>query len=258
MSQPVTVEDQGFVRWITLDRPECKNGLNAEIARQIADAVAGATEARAIGITGKNGAFCSGLDLRAALEDASGLLARAKEHLTTFQDAVRAIAAAKQPVVAVVDGPAAGFGCDLALACDIRLASNRASFLEAFARIGLVPDGGGTWLLPRLIGLSKALELALLAEPLDAQTAKALGLVYRVVPEEHVMEEGRALLDRLAKAPPLALQRIKQLIRGGLAQDFTAGLRAEETAQLECLHSQDFAEGVKAFFQKRPGNFQGR
>jgi 2-(1,2-epoxy-1,2-dihydrophenyl)acetyl-CoA isomerase len=258
MSQPVIVEDQGLVRWITLERPDCKNALTPALAREIARAVAEAQDARAVAIAGRHGAFCSGLDLRAAVEAGPELLTKADEHLACFQDVVRAIAAVAPPVVAVIDGPAAGFGCDLALACDLRIASDRAFFQESFTRIGLVPDGGGTWMLPRSVGLAKALELGLLAEKLDAHTAKALGLVYKVVPAASLMDEARALLERLAAGPPLALQAVKRLMRDGLARDFTAGLEAEGKAQLRCLQSEDFLEGLQAFLQKRRGDFRGR
>lgn len=258
MSQPVIVEDQGAVRWITLDRPDCKNGLTPEIGAQITAAIREARDARVIGIAGRNAAFCSGLDLRFAASVGPELMEKAEEHLARFQEMATAVVEAPQPVIAAVDGPAAGFGCDLALACDLRVVSSRAYFQESFSRIGLIPDGGGTWMLPRLVGLAKALELAMLAEKLDARTAHALGLVWKVVDPEALMDEAKALAARLAGGPPMALQRIKRLMRESLARDFAAGLRAEGKAQVECLRSEDCIEGVLAFFQKRPPEFKGR
>jgi enoyl-CoA hydratase/carnithine racemase len=130
MSMPVIIEDDGFVRWITLDRPDCKNALTPDIVVQIREAITGAKDARAIGITGRNASFCSGLDLRTAMSEGPGGLDKVDEHLGRFQDLVRAIVAAPQPLIAAVDGPAVGFGCDLALACDVRVASTRAYFQE--------------------------------------------------------------------------------------------------------------------------------
>jgi enoyl-CoA hydratase/carnithine racemase len=258
MNQPVIIEDQGPVRWITLDRSDCRNALTPAIVATMREAIVSATQARAIGITGLHGAFCSGLDLRTMMESGPELLEKADEHLARFQDLVRAIVAAPQPVVAAVDGAAVGFGCDLALACDVRVASTRAYFQESFTKIGLIPDGGGTWMLPRLIGLAKALEVAMLAEKLDAPTAHQLGLVWKVVPDATLAEEGRALALRLASGPPMALSRLKRLMRDGLAREFADGLTAEGRAQVECLRSADCIEGVTAFFQKRPPAFTGR
>ena len=167
------VEDRDHARWITLDRPDCRNALTPEIVSAIADAVRGATEvqARCVVLAGRNAAFSSGLDLRVAMEQGPALLDDAHAHLARFQSAIRALVEAPMPTVAVLDGVAFGFGADLALACDLRVASTRAYFQEGFSRIGLIPDGGGTWFLPRLVGLSKALELTLLADKLDAASA---------------------------------------------------------------------------------------
>ena len=192
------------------------------------------------------------------MEGVPQLLEQAEEHLGHFQGLIRAIVSATQPVFAVMDGPPVGYGCDVALACDVRLASTRAYFQESFARIGLIPDGGGTWMLPRLVGLSKALEMAMLHERLDAQTALTLGLVYKVVPPESLAAEGSHLAARLAGSAPMAMHRIKRLMRDGLARDHAAGMSAEGAAQIECLRSEDCMEGIQAFFQKRAPEFKGR
>ena len=252
------VDDIGPVRWIALDRPDCKNGLTPELVAHMGDAILGARDARAIAITGRNGAFCSGLDLRVAMTGGPELLERAEENLVPFQRLIRAITDAPQAVIAVIDGPAAGFGCDLALACDVRVASSRAYFQEAFVRIGLIPDGAGTWMLPRLVGLSKALELALLGEKMDANDAKLLGLVWKVVDAAVLMEEGSALANRLAGSAPMAVTRIKKLMREGLSRDLATGMKFEGAAQIECIRSEDLIEGISAFFQKRPPAFSGK
>jgi enoyl-CoA hydratase/carnithine racemase len=185
------------------------------------------------------------------------LLANAEEHLAVFQRLADSIARSAAIVVAAVDGAAAGFGCDLALVSDLRIASERAFFQHSFSRIGLIPDGGGTWMLPRLIGLSKALEMCLLAERIDAKTAFEWGLVTKVVPVEALDGEVSALVERIASGPPLAFQRIKRLMREAMSKPWAQGQADEGQAQLECLRSQDCMEGIMAFFEKRAAAFKG-
>lgn len=258
MTEGVHVEDRGATRWITLDRPETRNALEPGVLLAMTAAIQGAASARVIVLRGANGAFCSGADLRHAMGNASELMADLEGHLGRFQDLVRAVLAAPQPVIAAVDGAAYGFGADLALACDLRVFSSRAYFQEGFVRIGLIPDGGGTWMLPRLVGLSKALELALLGERVDAATAQHLGLVAKVVAPDELEATAQTLADRLANGPPIALQHIKRLMREGTAKPFAEAYRDEGTAQLQCLRSEDFIEGVMAFFEKRPAAFKGQ
>jgi enoyl-CoA hydratase/carnithine racemase len=260
MSTPVEglhVHDERAVRWIALDRPDCKNGLTPEIVAAMADAIDQAASARAIVITGRNAAFCSGLDLRIAMSGGADLLQNAEQHLQPFQRLIRTIVNTPKAVIASIDGPAAGFGCDLAFACDLRIASTRAYFQEAFIRIGLVPDGAGTYMLPRLVGLSKALELALLGEKLDATSAMSLGLLAKIVDAEALAAETTTLANRVAASAPMAVARIKRLMRESLGRDFTEAMKHEGNAQLECLRSQDLIEGVMAFFQKRAPDFKG-
>jgi enoyl-CoA hydratase/carnithine racemase len=258
MTEGVHVEDRGATRWITLDRPETRNALEPGVLVAMTAAIQSAASARVIVLRGANGAFCSGADLRHAMGNASELMADLEGHLGRFQDLVRAVLAAPQPVIAAVDGAAYGFGADLALACDLRVFSSRAYFQEGFVRIGLIPDGGGTWMLPRLVGLSKALELALLGERVDAATAQHLGLVAKVVAPDELEATVQVIADRLANGPPIALQHIKRLMREGAAKPFAEAFRDEGTAQLQCLRSEDFIEGVMAFFEKRPAAFKGQ
>ncbi len=258
MTEGVHVEDRGAARWITLDRPETRNALEPGVLAAMTLAVQQAGDARVIALTGRGGAFCSGADLRYAAANAAELSADIDAHLGRFQALVRAVVSAPQIVVAAVDGAAYGFGADLALACDLRVASTRAYFQEGFVRIGLLPDGGGTWMLPRLVGLSKALELALLGERVDAHAAERLGLVAKVVAPEELEAAAQAVVDRLAKGPPIALRHIKRLMRDGLAKPFGEAFGDEGRAQVECLRSEDLMEGVAAFFEKRPAEFKGR
>jgi 2-(1,2-epoxy-1,2-dihydrophenyl)acetyl-CoA isomerase len=258
MTEGLLVEDRGPVRWITLDRPERRNGLEPGVLEAATRALHEHGDARAVVFTGRGGAFSSGADLRYAMENAGELMADLDGHLGRFQALVRAVIACPVPVIAAVDGAAYGFGCDLALACDLRVASTRAYFQEGFVRIGLIPDGGGTWMLPRLVGLSKALELTLLGERIDAEEARRLGLVVKVVAPEALDAEAGALAERLASGPPIALRHLKRLMHDSLAKPFAEAFREEGGAQLECLRSEDFLEGVTAFFEKRPAQFRGR
>lgn len=256
----VSVEDRGAARWITLDRPDCRNALDPDVLGALRAGVDGAVAAgaRAIVLVGRSGAFCSGADLRYAIAQGPALRDNLETHLGHFQSLVRALVSSPLPTIAAVDGVAYGFGCDLALACDLRVATSRAYFQEGFVRIGLIPDGGGTWMLPRLVGLSKALELTLLGEKLDAAAALQFGLVSKVVAPDELDAAVTAVADKLANGPPMAIAHIKRLVRGGLSKSFDDAFRDEGAAQAECLRSDDCVEGITAFFQKRPPAFTGR
>ncbi|MDP3278820.1 MAG: enoyl-CoA hydratase-related protein [Deltaproteobacteria bacterium] len=252
-----TVEDQGFIRRIMLDRPDCRNGLTPSLALALTEAVTSATDKRVIVLGGRNGAFCSGLDLRVAMELGPALLENAEEHLAGFQALANALVTSPAVVVAAIDGAAAGFGCDLALAADLRIASERAFFQHTFSRIGLVPDGGGTWLLPRIVGLAKALEITLLAERVEAKSALELGLVSKVVAVDAFDSAVTSLANKLAHGPPMAFGHIKRLMRDAMNKPWSEGQRDEGQAQLQCLRSSDCMEGIMAFFAKRPAEFTG-
>ncbi len=256
----VTVEDRAGTRWISLDRPECRNALDPDVLAALTAGVDGAVAAgaRAIVLIGRSGAFCSGADLRHAVAQGPELLTQVDQRLEEFQGLIRAIVGSPLPTIAAVDGVAYGFGCDLALACDLRVATTRAYFQEGFVRIGLIPDGGGTWMLPRLVGLSKALELTLLGEKLEASAAQQLGLVARLVAPEDLDATAEAVAAKLAAGPPIAIGHIKRLVRSGLAKDFGTAFADEGRAQGECLRSEDCIEGIAAFFQKRAPEYKGR
>ena len=260
MSSPeVLVRDDANIRWITLNRPETRNALTVPVNAAVRAAVeaAPAAGARVIALTGAGGAFCSGLDLRwAAAEglDASTVEERMRTH---FHGLVRALRACPLPTVAVVDGVAVGFGCDLALGCDLRLCSDRARFGEVFVKRGLMPDGGGTWTLPRLVGLGRSLEMSFTGELVEAAEAKAIGLVNRVFPAAQLEAAASDFLRSLAAGPPLVHRTVKAALYAAQEGSFEAALEAEVRGQLQLLQSRDFLEGVAAFLEKRPPHFTG-
>jgi 2-(1,2-epoxy-1,2-dihydrophenyl)acetyl-CoA isomerase len=254
------VDDRGGVRTIALDRPESRNGLTVDTGIAIAAALTALPdEIRAVVITGRNGAFCSGLDLKEAMrrgiQSGPELEKGLREH---FHGAIRAVVGCDRPTIAAVDGAAAGFGCDLALACDLRICSDRAVFGEIFVKRGLMPDGGGTWLLPRIIGTGRALELLLTGDLVRADEAYRIGLANKVIPSDQFATAVTELADRIAKGPPRVHQLVKQAVYAGLSGDLDGALDREATGQLELLASEDFREGVMAFLQKRDPSFRGR
>lgn len=255
------VDDRGAVRTITIDRPGSRNGLTVDLTERITAAFKDLPESiRVVVITGANGAFCSGLDLKDAMQ--RGMQPNSAELERGLRDgfhgAIRAIVACARPTIAAIDGAAAGFGCDLALACDLRIASDRAKFGEVFVKRGLMPDGGGTWMLPRIVGLGRALELLLTGDVISAEEAYRIGLANRVVPHAEHAARTRELADKLAKGPPLVHRLVKRSVYAGLDGDFAAALDREATGQLQLLASADFTEGVMAFLQKRDPHFQGK
>ena len=247
--------DRDGVRWIELDRPASRNGLTPEVIAAIRDAVADAAAVRVIAIGGRGGSFCSGLDLK----DAMGRMGASAESdmRDAFQGAIRAIVESPRPTIALVDGAAAGFGCDLALACDVRLLSARARFGEIFVHRGLMPDGGGTYHLPRIVGLGRALDLFYTGAMVEAEEAYRIGLGTRLWPVERFADDAAAYVGAIAKGPPMALRLIKRAVYAALEGDVGAALDREATGQLECLRSRDFAEGVASFLGKREPVFSG-
>jgi 2-(1,2-epoxy-1,2-dihydrophenyl)acetyl-CoA isomerase len=254
------LDDRDGVRTITLDRPRSRNGLTPELCRDLAAAVRGVPgDAHAIVLTGANGAFCSGLDLKDAMQRGVSSGPELERGLREdFHGAIRSLVESDRPTIALVDGAAAGFGCDLALACDLRIASDRAVFGEIFVKRGLMPDGGGTWHLPRIIGLGRALELLLTGDLVRAEEAHRIGLANRVYPHAEVAERTHELARAIAAGPPLVHRAVKRAVYASLDGDLTAALDREARGQLELLASRDFTEGVSAFLQKREPRFEGR
>lgn len=245
---------------LTLNRPETKNALDQALVERLGEATAALADrhdVRVVVLTGAGGAFCSGADLKAAMADPTAMV-EVDQRLDAYHRIISAIAAAPQPVIAMVDGAAVGFGCDLALACDLRTMSDRAYLQEKFVRIGLMPDGGGTRWLPRLVGAARAMELMLTGDPIDAARALELGIVNRVAPPDALEATTRALAARIAAGPPIAHAGIKRAMQRSASGDLCETLAAEREHQLQCLRSADFLEGVSAWMQKREPSFSGR
>jgi 2-(1,2-epoxy-1,2-dihydrophenyl)acetyl-CoA isomerase len=247
------------VATITLDRPDALNALTVPLKEELLAALrqVGSDQAvRAIVLTGAGRAFCAGQDLRERLElDAAPLDVEIRER---YNPVILAMRRLEKPIVAAINGIAAGAGASLAFACDLRIAAEGASFLLAFGRVGLIPDSGATWLLPRLVGAAKAAELALIAAPLSARDAERLGLVARVVPLESVVVEAQAVAADLAAMAPQAVALTKR----ALEASWTAGLeeQLELEAELQGIAgaTADHAEGIAAFIEKRPPRFTGK
>ncbi len=256
MADLVTVETAGGVHRVTLNRPEVMNALNRELRRELTAALLAGHAARVIVLTGAGRGFCSGQDL----SDASGLDAAGFE--ATLNDEyvpmIRAITEAPVPVIAAVNGVAAGAGANLALACDLVIAAESAVFIQAFTRIGLIPDAGGTSFLPRRVGLQRAMGAALLAEPVSARQAEAWGMIWEAVPDERFAEVVAGRAAKLASGPTGAYAALKQALRGAFDQSLEAQLAVEARLQGVCGGSDDFREGVAAFQEKRAPRFVGR
>ena len=253
------VRDDGPVRWIALNRPATRNGLTIDLNKALIAALesAAAPSVRVVVLTGEGGAFSSGLDLKTA---ASAMMepAAISENLERyFHGLILAIRRLEKPVIALVDGPAAGFGCDLALACDLRIGTPRTKLGEIFVKRGLMPDGGGTFHLPRLIGLGRALELLFTGDVIEAEEALRVGLLNRVVPVETAAADTMAFAQLLAAGPPRVHAWVKRAVYGSLDGTLPQALAVEHRGQTELLASRDFFEGVSAFFQKRAPRFTG-
>ena len=242
---------------LTLNRPDRLNAFNETMHGALRAALEAARDdaCRAVLITGAGRGFCAGQDLAEIGSDPAEVAGLLTDH---FNPLVRRIRSLRMPVVCAVNGVAAGAGANLALACDIVLASRKARFIQAFAKIALVPDSGGTWFLPRLVGDARARGLALLGEPVTADQAEGWGLIWRAVDDEALASEAERLVAHLATQPTHALGLIKRALGASASNDLDAQLALEAELQGEACLSPDYAEGVAAFAAKRPASFTGR
>src|SRR2546421_8464340 len=260
--QHLLLEQDDGVLTITMNRPEVLNAFNDTMLAELTEAVEAAAQdeaVRCVVLAGAGRAFGSGQDLHSlAGGRSSGAIGVVSEHLQKYHRVVYAIREMLKPVIAAVRGVAAGISCNIALACDLRIAADDARFIEAFARIGLVPDGGGGYFLPRLVGFGKALELAMLADEVSGPEAERIGLVNKCVPLAEFESATKTFAQRLAQGPTRTYGLIKELMNKSLESDLQSSLRLEGELQDIAFETADHREGVAAFLQKRPARFTGR
>ena len=260
--ETIQLEMREAVGLLTLNRPDRLNALTVQVANDFNAAVAEAIErgARVIVITGAGRAFSAGGDLRAMQEIAKNdgrSEAFFDEPLRILNEAIVLIRETPVPFIAAVNGVASGGGCNLALACDLVIAAESANFNQAFIKIGLTPDCGGTFILPRLVGWKRATELLFTGDLVSAQAAAEMGMINSVTPDEELMSRAMAMAEKLAHAPTAALAEIKKLMDASAANDLRSQLDLERKTQIESGKTKDFVEGVSAFLEKRPPRFVG-
>lgn len=260
--ETVDYKPDGAAAIITLNRPDALNALSLQLTKDLRAAIekAIADKARAVILTGAGRAFCSGGDLREMRlmwEKEGKIEAFLEEPLKELHDVIRLIRQTPIPFVAAVQGVCAGAGTNFALACDLVYAADDATFNEAFVRIGLSPDCGGSFFLPRAIGEKLAAELFMTGTTIDASRAAQIGMINRVVAAENLMEESVKLAKKLALAPTAAIGRIKKMLDASFSNDLAQQLQLEHRLQIESGKANDFKEGVAAFFEKRPPSFTG-
>lgn len=257
--ETILTAPDGDVLTITLNRPDRLNAASLDMADEISAALDRLDGARAVLITGAGRAFCSGADLQARGDASIGGGQASYAALTRhYNPLMMKLARLSVPVITAVNGPAAGVGCSIALAGDFVVAGTSAYFLQAFVNIGLVPDGGASWMLPRLVGKARATEMMMLGEKISGEKAADWGLVYKCVADDALMDEAKALAARLATGPTVALGVMRQNIAAAMEVDFASALLREAEGQRIAGSSADAMEGGMAFLQKRKPVFQGK
>ncbi len=256
------VEKKDGIATVTLNRPDRLNALNSELMTELGralDEIEADAAMRCLLLTGAGRGFCSGADLASGdLNNDGGMPDLGRALHDKYHPVIRKLAAYRMPVVCAVNGPAAGAGMSLALCGDIVIAAKSATFLQAFANIGLVPDAGSTFFLPRLAGTARALGLTMLGEKLPAETAAEWGLIWKCVEDNALMAEAGKVAAKFASGPTVGLAQIRKLIRQSATSGLDAQLEAERESQVIAGRTRDFIEGVSAFLQKRPAKFSGK
>ena len=259
MAEIIFTKNNGIAN-ITFNRPESYNSVNAGLALAFINALNDCHEdssIRVVVITGSGKAFCAGQDLKEVTDPnvMPGFKHLLEKHYTPI---ISKIVGLNKPIIAAVNGVAAGAGANIALACDIIVASDKAKFIQAFSAIGLIPDSGGTYTLPRLVGRAKAMAFAMLGDKIDAQTAEKIGMIYKCVPAENFETEIVQLAERLSIMPTKGLALTKQAINASFENTFNEQLALEKQFQIEASETADYFEGVAAFLEKRKANFKGQ
>ncbi len=260
----VLVQDRDGVRRIILNRPDVMNAITGRMLGELNDALKAADDdpaVRVVVLTGAGRGFCSGLDLKQAAAGegigGAGLASAGAKHHSTREICTVTLQRMDKPVIGAINGVAAGYGLDLALGCDIRLMSDRAILMPGFVKRGVIPESGGTWYLPRLLGWAKACEVAMLGETLSAEQSVAYGLANKAVPAADFEAEVDRWADRIAANAPLAVTEMKRLFRHGLTQDFESHSHHVLMSLLNLFRSNDFKEGVQSFVERRDPVFRG-
>ena len=254
----IILERDGPIARITLNRPDRLNSFTAAMHDELKKALDEIDDCRVLILTGAGRGFCAGQDLndRAVSNGRPVDLGQTVE--TCWNPLIRKLTSMNQPVIARVNGVAAGAGANIALACDLVVAGRSAKFIQSFAAIGLIPDSGGTWVLPRLVGQARALGLTLTGEPLPAEKAEEWGMIWKCVDDEALDAEVDALAQKLASLPPLGLAATKDMIRDSWQHTLEQELHRQRNMMCRLGYTQDYREGVAAFLEKRPANFVGR
>lgn len=251
-------EEQGVLT-LKFNRPEVFNSFNRALALSVQEALDDAAsndQIRAVVITGEGKAFCAGQDLAEATDPNGPPLQNiVKDH---YNPIIRKITALEKPVIAAVNGVAAGAGANITLACDIVFAKESASFIQAFSKIGLIPDSGGTWTLPRLVGYQKAMALMMTGDKVGASEAESMNMIYKALPDEGFEEEVLKFAKKFAQMPTKGLALTKKAMQLSMQNDLNTQLDVEERLQTEAGNSHDFKEGTTAFLEKRKPEFKGR
>jgi 2-(1,2-epoxy-1,2-dihydrophenyl)acetyl-CoA isomerase len=257
--ESIIVDHHGSIARITLNRPDRLNSFTAAMHEDLKNAIDEIGDAKVVVLTGAGRGFCAGQDLNDRAVSSGGHpvdLGMTVE--TSWNPLIRKLTNLRQPVIARVNGVAAGAGANVALACDMVVAARSAKFIQSFSAIGLIPDSGGTWVLPRLVGQARAMGLALTGEPLSAEKAEEWGMIWKCVDDEALDSEVDAIAQKLASLPPLGLTAIKKMIRESWSHTLDQELNHQRDAMRRLGFSEDYREGVSAFLEKRQPNFVGR
>ena len=256
--ESIAVSNENGIARITLNRPDRLNSFTRAMHAELRDALANLGEVRVVVLTGAGRGFCAGQDLndRAVAPGEAVDLGETVEE--SWNPLIRTLAALPQPVIARVNGVAAGAGANIALACDLVIAGKSAKFIQSFSALGLIPDSGGSWHLQRLVGQARALGLALTGEPLAAEKAAEWGLIWKAVEDEQLDTEVEAIATKLAALPPLGLSAIKQIVRTSWSRTLDEELDLQRDEMRRLGFTEDYREGVAAFLEKRPATFVGR